>query len=213
MGGEEARELGQHEQMPGTCAGHPFLMGKIDDLAVDMKKGFERLGQKIEDVRVEQARTNSSLESAWHEIKMSRAKIDDYPRDIERAVHNHARGCPINDVTEVGIKSDRRKGGDRGRQESYDTPQHTQRPSLGASKIILGAPRWAVGLGSGIVLAIVLVGVFLGVFVSTCDSNKASHTVRGLANQAVPYGINKNETGESLEAATTATKEYETWQP
>lgn len=198
----------QNEKMPGTCAGHPFLMSKIDDLAEDMKSGFDRLGQKIEDMRVEQAETNSSLKSAWHEIKMSRAKIDDYPKDIERSIHNHSRGCPINEVTEVGIKPDRRKGGDRGRSESYDTPQSSRRSSsMSPPRLPKNFPRWAVAVGAGVVFAIVLIGIFIGIFMSTGDKSKATDTVRGLANQAASHVINGNETGASPEAATTATKE------
>ncbi|MDD5542868.1 MAG: hypothetical protein PHX83_06805 [Acidobacteriia bacterium] len=191
--------MGQEERMPGTCAGHRYLESKIDSLASDVRNGFERIGQKIEDMRVEQAETNSSLKGAWHRINELERQVGDIPIKIEKAIHNHVRGCPINDVTEVGIKSSKRH-----RSDEPIAPYQSRRNSIGPSKIF-SAPKWAIGLGIGVVLAIVLVGIFVGVFMSTGDSDKASKTVRGLAEQVGSHATIENETGDSPQAATAAT--------
>jgi len=189
---------------PSVCAGHRYLERKIDDLASDVHDGFERLGQKIEDVRVEQAETNSSLKGAWHRINELERQAGDVPIKIEKAVHTHMRGCPINDVTEVGIKSDRRRDGDRGRSESCE-PTPKRRSLSPPSTLFPSLPRWAVAIGVGVVLACVLLGVFLSIFMSTGSVDKASHAVRGLAEQVGSHATIENETGESPQAATAAT--------
>jgi len=189
----------QEERMPGACSGHPYLMAKIDVLASDMKIGFKELGKKIEDMRVEQAETNASLKGAWYRVNELDRQVVDVPTKIANAVHVHMRGCPINDVTEVGIKSSKRHHSDE-----PAAPYHSRKPSIGPSQI-LSAPKWAIGVGIGVVLAIVLVGIFVGVFMSTGNSDKASKTVRGLAEQVGSHATIENETGDSPQAATAAT--------
>lgn len=217
----------QNDQLPGTCAGHPFLMRKIDDLAEDMKDGFERLGQKIEDMRVEQAETNQSLKGAWREINANRDKIDEVPAVVDKkvaslkskiaavpkmiadALAGHKGACAIGDITKTEIKfPDREDGHERrsGRGRRYDDGADSE-SSMPPSRLFKSLPRWAIAVGAGIVLAVVLVGIFIGVAIATGDTNKASRTVRGLATGAASHVINDNDTGESPEAATTATKE------
>jgi len=174
------------ERDPHVCAGHPFLIGRLDELAEDMKTGFERLGQKIEDMRVEQAETNQSLKGAWREINSSRTKIEEVPATIDKkiaplkskiaaipgmiadAFFKHKSECAIGDITKTEIKFPDREDGQerrhgRGRRNSDLEGDNGESiaPRSGASVTL---PKWvlyAVIIGG--VLAIVSIAVIVGV--------------------------------------------------
>lgn len=145
------------------------------DAAREQRDAWRAVSERIEDVRIEQERTSGAVSA-----------LGDRVGRLERT---------LGDVTQVGIKTGR-----------HADEASRQRPSLPAARrdSLWPPPKWAVGLGLGVVLAIGLMIYFIGAFVATGDAGKAGqavHTLVAPASNAVQHRTGASSSPEPADSS------------
>jgi hypothetical protein len=167
------------QDLPPVCSSHEFIEKTLSQLVKTTNDGFGKINGTLTEMRVEaaarEASVGESLKGAWHEIRKIGEKLDDVERAIPDAIAAHAANCDLNDITEVGLKTQLRKS------PRYDTPVGSSRPSVvGRARVSARTQFWiAVGIG----VVVLAAGVWIGAKVvsgSTRDANQAVRDVAGV---------------------------------
>jgi len=162
----------------GVCASHEHIDRSLTDLVRTVDVGFKNVQETLTEMRVDMARREESEKSQWHEIRGVREKVEAFPAAIADALEDHVDRCPLNDITEVGIKTEKRQ-----RPYRYDTP--VNRPS-----VVGRAARWpskvvvAICVGAGVV--VLGAGIWIGAKVASGSTAQAGAAVRNVAGTVVP---------------------------
>jgi hypothetical protein len=157
----------------------------LDRVEVKVDRGFSEVNQTLTTLREQIARREESEKNQWHVIRDLQEKADEVPDRLAEALSAHVEGCPLQDITEVGIKTERRKHGDRGRQETYDTPNGGTRRSHSITPKGKYSLRQMILMGAGVAAVIAALGIWIGVALSTGSSDRATQTIRDLKQQVI----------------------------
>ena len=166
--------------VPPICASHEYVERTLEALVVKVDTGFSALNETLIDMRVDLGRREESEKGQWHEIRSMREKVEEFPSAIAAAVADHVAGCPLNDITEVGIKVQK----DRRHQDAYDTPTHLRRTTQGPRALRL-SNRAVVLIGIGIAGVLLVAGIWIGGMVVSGSASAATGAVRSVAGTAV----------------------------
>lgn len=151
-----------------VCAGHEALTRNMETMMVEARASardnreamdrlvdkVDRLADKVEGVRVEQARTSEAVTGLRERIAGVEGTVDE--------------------VTEIGIKTRRGDSSTSHRRPSTDPARRGHWPP----------PKWAVGIGVGLVVGLAVLGFWIGVFSATGSAAQASGAVRAVVAPA-----------------------------
>ncbi|MDD5707170.1 MAG: hypothetical protein PHR35_14700 [Kiritimatiellae bacterium] len=168
----------------GVCQSHEYIEGTLRRVEKKVDEGFAEVNRTLVELRVALARREESEKGQWREIRTLREKVEDLPGFVGESLADHVRDCPLQDITEVGIKTERRKNGDRGRQETYDTPSNGTRRSRSITPKGKMSTRSMVIIGAGAAAVVAALGVWIGVALATGSAGQATDAVHDLAKTA-----------------------------
>jgi hypothetical protein len=158
----------------GVCREHAYIERTMESLVGKVDAGFQAMNSAIADLRVDLAHREESEKGQWHEIRRLRERVEEMPDKMAESLSAHVANCPLQDITEVGIKIPPK---DRGGA--------SERASLAPSTNVRLNRKLAICIGAGVVLAIAGLGIWIGVVLSTGSTDRATGTVRNLAEKAM----------------------------
>jgi hypothetical protein len=166
----------------GVCGKHEFIERTLVTLSGQVEEGFREVNKVLTDIRIDLARREESEKGQWHEIRALRGKVEELPAFVVESLADHVRECPLQDITEVGIKQPPRER----RNGTHETPvRGTVRTSAAPRRdSVIRMSKTAVGIGVGIAAVILGVGIWVGVMLATGSPDQATGAVRDLAGQA-----------------------------
>jgi hypothetical protein len=176
----DSAELNTIGGSPVTCPEHIYVVRTMERLVKDQVDGFSRLESRIETLHTLQGQRIEALATAQ---AVATAEMRGLKERLEGRIDG-VQGA-VEDITEVGIKVPTKKGDLRETEDGGITRR---------------VPRWAIGVGAGIVLAIALIGYFVGYWASTGSSAQASSAVHQLIQPAAAQAA-QEMTGDSPQTA------------